>query len=199
MSLDNVDQQLVNRCRGGDQAAFNELYDQLKDDLYRWIYSIMRNYDDTEEVFQETTIRLFRHIGSLRKAGSFSSWLYRLVINQCNSHRKREGRKGHASLDESIEVKPDNYVFRQAAPESPGKALMRKEIRAQINDHISRLPKKQRMAVLLFDVKGYSIREVAEQLGSSEGAVKFNIHEGRKKLRASLDPLMDGFRDKGDK
>lgn len=199
MPIDQIDPQLVQRCQRGEEGAFDILYRHLKDDLYRWIYSLVRNYDEAEEIFQDCTIRLFRHIGSLRDASRFSHWLYRLVINQTNTHRSRRRRQRYTPLEESIEVKPDDYVFRSAMPENPRKSLMRKELRENINRHIAQLPPKQRLAVLLFDVEGFSIREVAEEIGCSEGAVKFNIHEGRKKLRETMEPFVANLRKLGEK
>lgn len=194
MPIDQIEPQLIRRCQEGDQAAFSQLYNELKDDLFRWIYSLMRDYDEAEEVFQDCTIRLFRHIGSLKDPTRFRFWLYRLVVNQANTHRSRRSRHAYTPLEEGIEVKPDHYVFRSAMPENPRKALMRKELKNHINREIAELPSRQRLSVLLFDVEGFSIREVAEFLECSEGAVKFNIHEGRKKLRESLGSLVKNLR-----
>jgi len=102
------------------------------------------------------------------------------------------------TLEETIEVKPEDYVFRSAMPDNPRYALMRKELMQQINGQIAALPTKQRLAVILFDVEGLSIREVAEHLACSEGAVKFNIHEGRKKLRQALAPVLKSCKTEGD-
>ena len=193
MPLDNIDPDLVDSCRNGDQVEFTKLYDELKDDLFRWIYSLMRNWDDAEEVFQECTIRLFRHIETLKDPKRFSHWLYRLVVNQCNTHRSRKHRRRWSELNEEIEVKQEDYVSHSTAPENPRQALSRKETMSRINDQISTLPEKQQMAVLLFDVEGYSIKEVADMMECSEGAVKFNIHEGGKKLRVLLEPMMERY------
>ncbi len=194
MAIKTIDPQVIRRCQSGDDAAFENLYNSLKDDLFRWIYSLLRDYEDAQEVFQECAIRIFRHIGSLKDPSRFNHWLFRLVVNQCNTHRSRKSRHLHTSFVEEIEVKPEGFIFHNAIPENPRRALMRKELMEEINRHIANLPTKQRLGVMLFDVEGFSIKEVAEQLGCSEGAVKFNIHEGRKKLRAALGPLAANLR-----
>jgi len=190
-----IEPDIIKQCQAGDRAAFEQLYDSMKDDLFRWIFSLLRNYDEAEDVFQECAMRIFRHIGTLNDPSRFHHWVYRLVVNQCNTHRSRRKRQSYVPLEESIEVKPEDYVFRSSAPDNPRRALMRKEFLESINRHIASLPSKQRLAVLLFDVEGLSIKEVAEELGCSEGAVKFNIHEGRKKLKALLGPLVTNLRD----
>ena len=86
-------------------------------------------------------------------------------------------------------------LIRTGKSQADERNTMRKEMMESINRHIASLPSKQRLAVLLFDVEGLSIKEVAEELGCSEGAVKFNIHEGRKKLKAVLGPLVTNLRD----
>ncbi|MBN1903198.1 RNA polymerase sigma factor [Candidatus Sumerlaeota bacterium] len=199
MSIYEIDPQIIKRCQAGDAQAFESLYDSVKDDLFRFIFSLMRNHDDAEEVFQECAMRIFRHIGSLNDVSRFPHWIYRLVVNQCNTYRSRRNRNAYTPLEEAIEVKPEDYVFHGSAPDNPRRALMRKEMMQNINKHINALPSKQRIAVLLFDVEGMSIKEVSEYLGSSEGAVKFNIHEGRKKLRELLGPLVANLRKIGEK
>ena len=194
MPIYEIQPQLVERCQTGDHAAFEQLYDSMKDDLFRWIFSLLRDHDEAEEAFQECIIRIFRHIRTLNDTTRFPHWVYRLVVNQCNTQRSRTKRHRYTPLEETIEVKPEDYVFRSSAPENPRRALMRKELRECINRHIADLPAKQRLAVLLFDVEGLSIREVAEELECSEGAVKFNIHEGRKKLKAALGPIVSSLR-----
>lgn len=199
MSIHEIDPQIIKRCQTGDRAAFETLYNSVKDDLFRLIFSLMRDFDETEEVFQECAMRIFRHIGTLNDISRFPHWLYRLVVNQCNTHRSRRKRNAYTPLEEAIEVKPEDYVFHGSTPDNPRRTLMRKEMMQRINKHINSLPSKQRIAVLLFDVEGLSIKEVSEYLGSSEGAVKFNIHEGRKKLRELLGPLVTNLRKIGEK
>lgn len=198
MSIHEIDPQIIKRCQAGDREAFETLYNSVKDDLFRFIFSLMRDYDEAEEVFQECAMRIFRHIGTLNDVSRFPHWAYRMMVNQCNTHRSRRKRNAYTPLEESIEVKPEDYAFHGSAPENPRNALMRKEMMQSINKHINSLPSKQRIAVLLFDVEGLSIKEVSEYLGSSEGAVKFNIHEGRKKLRDLLGPLVTNLRKIGE-
>ena len=194
MPIYEIEPQIIERCKAGDHAAFEQLYACIKDDLFRWIFSLLRNYDEAEDVFQECAIRIFRHIDTLNDATRFHHWVYRLVVNQCNTHRSRRKRQSYTPLEEGIEVRPEDSVFRSSIPDNPRRSLMRKEMKECINRHIGSLPSRQRLAVLLFDVEGMSIREVAEELGCSEGAVKFNIHEGRKKLKAALGSLVTNLR-----
>ncbi|GAB4316624.1 MAG: sigma-70 family RNA polymerase sigma factor [Candidatus Sumerlaeia bacterium] len=191
MSLKNTPTELIERCRNGDETAFNELFDLIGMDLYRWIYSIVHNSDDAEEVLQEIYVRIFRHIGKLKDVSKFQAWIGRLLINQCNTFLKHRGRHMSYALNEAIGSNEEQLPL-QGTPQtsSPRDALARKELLRTILQAIQMLPPKQRLAIQLFEVEGYSIKEVAELLDSTEGAIKFNLHEGRKKLRKFLKPFL---------
>jgi RNA polymerase sigma-70 factor (ECF subfamily) len=109
-----------------------------------------------------------------------------MIINQCHSQRHKRARNAMESTDEVFEVKDLDVMWRNPHDSNPRKTLMRKEVLREINEAISQLPDRQRSAIVLFEGEGLSIREVAQVMECSEGAVKFNIHQARKKLRASL-------------
>lgn len=186
MAIRDVTLQLIRRCQRGDPEAFEELYRQIAHELFNWIFSILRDYDDTDEVLQESLIRVFKHIHALKEAEKFPQWLIRISINQCHTHRSRKQRTEHYSLCEEILVKAESKMFRPREVANPRQVLMQKEVLGEINAAIAKLPPKQRTAIMLFEVKGHSIREIASLLSCSEGAVKFNIHQARKKLRREL-------------
>ena len=186
MAIRDVTIQLIRRCQRRDPEAFEELYREIAHELFNWIFSILRNYDDTDEVLQESLIRVFKHIGSLKEAEKFPQWSIRIAINQCYTHRSRKHRTEHYPLNEEILVKTESSRFKPREVANPRQVLMQKEVLGEINAAIANLPPKQRTAIVLFEVKGHSIREIASLLSCSEGAVKFNIHQARKKLRREL-------------
>lgn len=185
MAIRDVTVQLIGRCQRGEPEAFEELYREVAHELFNWIFSILRDHEDADEVLQESLIRVFKHIGSLKEAEKFPHWLIRIAINQCHTYRTRKHRTEHYPLSEEIGVKTEQFQHKQVA--NPRQVLMQKEVLGEINAAIAKLPPKQRTAIMLFEVKGYSIREIAAQLSCSEGAVKFNIHQARKKLRKELE------------
>jgi RNA polymerase sigma-70 factor (ECF subfamily) len=186
VALQDVPPELVLRCQRGDKTAFEDLASQIGPDLYKMIFAQMRDHDDTQEVIQECLIRIYKHLGSLREVRKFPGWVSRMIINQCHSHRHKRSRTAMESTDEAFEVKDLDVMWRNPHDGNPRKTLMRKEVLRDINDAIGQLPDRQRSAIVLFEGEGLSIREVARIMECSEGAVKFNIHQARKKLRASL-------------
>ncbi len=190
MALNDVPADLVRRCRKGDQAAFDELFSMIHQDLYRWLYSMLRNEDDAQEAVQECFLRIFRHLHSLGDDSKFASWVGRLLVNYANTYRTRSARKRFEELDPAIEVGEGQLPIQGKGGRDPRSAAEEREVFQRVNEAIAHLPPRQRTAVMLFDVQGHSIAEIARQLGCSEGAVKFNIFQGRRKLRALLADLV---------
>lgn len=186
MSLATVPAPLLVRCRSGDRDAFERLYHLIHTDLYRVAYSFLHDHDDADEVLQESLIRTFKHFGSLKDVEKFPSWIMRILVNQCYTHRSRKGRFAYTPIEETTEKEGLEVMFHHGAAASPRDDLMNKELLAQIHRAIDALPRRQRMAILLFEIEGLSIKEAAEAMRCSEGAVKFNIHQARKKLQKAL-------------
>lgn len=191
MSLSDVPVALVDRCRSGDSKAFDELFTMIHEDLFRWTFSLVRNEDDALEIMQDCFVRIFRHLHRLQDSKKFPNWVSRLVVNQTNTFRVKRRKNQTEELEEGFDVQEDSLPIQGRAGPNPRKALEREEVFRHVNEAITELPPRQRAAVLLFDVQGKSIREIAEQLECSEGAVKFNIFQGRRKLRALLEKYVD--------
>jgi RNA polymerase sigma-70 factor (ECF subfamily) len=186
VSLATVPVSLLVACQSGDRDAFERLYGLIHKDLYRIVYSFMRDHDDTDEVLQESLIRFYRHFGSLKKVEKFASWAMRILVNQCQTHRSRKGRHAYTPIEETTETDRLKVMFQNGARPSPRDSAIGKETIGLIHRAISGLPERQRMAILLFEIQGLSIKESSEAMQCSEGAVKFNIHQARKKLQKSL-------------
>lgn len=191
MALSDVPVHLVERCRKGEESAFDELFTMINGDLYRWAYSLVRNEDDAMEVVQDCFMRIFRHIDRLQDSKKFPHWVSRLLVNQTNTFRVKRKKTQMEELEEGFDVADDAMPLQGRAGVNPRKAAEREEVFRHVNDAIRELPPRQRNAVLMFDVNNKSIKEIANELGCSEGAVKFNIFQGRRKLRALLENYVD--------
>lgn len=194
MALSQVPVELIQSCQRGEKGAIENLIQQISPDLYRILFSMLRDHDDTDEVLQETLIRLFRYIGALKDVERFPAWVMRIAVNQVQSFRVRKGRTRLYEIEDSREISNSAVVLGGATPSDPRENMMREQIRDEIAGAMKSLPDRQRMATVLFEVEGLSIKEIAEILECSEGAVKFNIHEGRKKLKRRLFHLVQGLR-----
>lgn len=155
-------------------------------ELYGFIYAMLRNHDDTDEVLQECLVRVHRHLGQLSDPTKFGWWLMKIAVNECRSARGRSTGRQTVQLDEAIDYPNESVVGTGPPPASPRESASLGETRRILDAAIRALPDRQRAAIILFEVEDRPIREVAEMLDCSEGAVKFNLHEARKKLRGAL-------------
>jgi len=180
------------RCQDGDQGAYDELFSTLHQDAFRWIYSLVRNEEDALEIMQDCFVRVFRHLPRLQDPSKFPSWFSRMIVNQVNTWRVKAAKTRTEHLEESWEVPNDSLPIQGSAGSgSPRTMAARTEVLEHVNEAIAHLPPKQRTAVMLFDVEGWTIKKIAESLDCSEGAVKFNIFQGRRKLRSLLGQYVD--------
>jgi RNA polymerase sigma-70 factor (ECF subfamily) len=194
MALADIPLALVEACREGDRSAVERLLKQVSPDIYRIVYSMLRDHDDADEVAQETLVRMFRYIANLKEPEKFAAWAMRITVNQVQTWRMKKGRARLYELDEALEP-DDNVQVVGANPNvgNPRDHAHRKEVRAEIEQAMAALPDRQQTAVVLFEIEGCSIKEIATAMSCSEGAVKFNIHEARKKLQRRLAHLVKGF------
>ncbi len=186
MALADVPLDLVESCRRRDREAVDALLRLISPDIYRIVYSLLRDHDDTDEVVQETLIRVFRYLETLKEPERFAAWVMRIAINQVQTWRMRRNRTRFYELDDMVEPEEGVVVLSGTSPVNPRDEAARREMRQQIEQAMGTLPDRQQTAVTLFELEGLSIREIAQVMRCSEGAVKFNIHEARKKLQHRL-------------
>jgi RNA polymerase sigma-70 factor, ECF subfamily len=171
-----VGPELIERCRQGDRAAFEELVRLTHRRVYSLAYRLVRDRSDAEDVSQEAYLRIFRGLAGFRKEAAFETWMYRIVTNCAMSHLRRRGRFGDLLRDEEG---PD-----QATPDRAQELTVERD---ELSRGLAALPEGQRVAVLLKDVYGLSVREIATELGIEEGAVKVRVHRARRKLKELLE------------
>ncbi|HOE97371.1 MAG TPA: RNA polymerase sigma factor [Candidatus Sumerlaeota bacterium] len=194
MALADIPAELILSARRGDRARTEQLLRLVAPDVYRIAYSMLRDHEDTDEVVQESLIRMFRYIGNLKDPERFASWVMRITVNQVQTWRMRKNRRRLYEMDEGLEPEQGAIVLSGTQGGNPREEAIRREIRREIEQAMAGLPDRQQMAVMLFEIEGCSIKEIAEAMACSEGAVKFNIHEARKKLQRKLGHLVHGLR-----
>lgn len=178
-------QELVDAARKGDRGAFDELVRRSYDDTYTLALRLTGNPDDATDVVQEAYIRAFRGLRRFRGDAQFSTWLYRITANCASTHMAKRSKHRHDVIDEQTQL------IDHRAESDPEQAADLSSLRDRLAEAVDALPPKFRSVVLLRDVYGMSTREVGEQLGLADTAVKVRLHRARKKLRADLFPLVD--------
>lgn len=185
MRFSEVPLSLLSRCRGGDLAAFEELCACIQHDLYAFLLSLVRNHEDAADIHQECLVRMFRSLPKLRELDRFPGWLMRMAVNQTHTFREKANRVQVLPIGAESET-AFQPVAGAAGPQSPREASAARELQALLQQAMEALPPRQQTAIALYEVEQMSVREISQVMECSEGAVKFHLHEARKKLRALL-------------
>lgn len=185
---------LIERCKRGDLAAFNDLVRKYEKQVYNFAYRLTGNYDDANDVAQDAFLRVFNAIGSFRGDASFSTWLFRITTNVFLDERKRAKAHPHASLDEYLEL-DESSVARQIEDPSPSpEAILEEGERAQIlQKAIGGLPEYQRAMVTLYHGQQKSYEEIAEIMDLPIGTVKSRLNRARLALKEKLAGIRELF------
>lgn len=171
------DMALVGRCRGGDLAAFEELYQAHAGKLFSVACRMLGNPADAEDLLQEIFLSAHRKLDGFRGESALGTWLYRLATNHCLDYlRSRAARMNQVT--DALESDFGSAGNRGLAEQSVTKMDLERSL--------ARLPEGCRAAFVLHDVQGLEHREVAEVLGIAEGTSKSQVHKARQRLRALL-------------
>lgn len=174
---------LVERCKLGDEAAWKELVELTHREVYTLCLRILNDPSDAAEATQDAYLKAWRGLRGFRGDAQFTTWLYRVASNAAISkHRSRKRRRVYevGAEDELLSAVP--------APGSvEGTAEVRRDVH-ELEGAIRALPDHYRSAVVLRDVYGLSIEEIAKELKITETAAKVRVHRARKKLKETLHP-----------
>jgi RNA polymerase sigma-70 factor (ECF subfamily) len=152
--------------------SFEEIFRQRETEVLRTAYRILGNWADAEDVAQETFVRLHKHGVDFPGDMALRSWLYRVAVNLCLD-RKRVHRH--------FEEVPDSLATTEGSAES---AVIREQQRNAVKKALATLPLKERAAVVLREIEGFSTAEVAAILDSSDGTVRSQVAKAIGKLRS---------------
>lgn len=187
---DDTEESLLERSRGGDPKALEELLGRHQAQIYRFGMKLCRNPDDAADVVQETLLAMARGIRDFRGASSLSTWLFTVARSHCIKKRRRSkfAPSGEASLEQ--EGAREAHGLADHA-KHPDEALAGREIEVALERAIGKLDPMYREVLVLRDGEGLTAPEVAEVLGLSVQAVKTRLHRARLAVREELAPLMD--------
>lgn len=176
------DADLALRAVAGDSDAFGELVNRHAAAARRLARTVLQNAEDADDAAQEGFLLAWRHIARYDATRPFAPWLMRIVLNAAADLR----RKRKLRTTEEIPLSAP------AANPSPEVEADRTLFRAELAKALTRLPQRQRAAVVLFDAEGYGHGEIAEMLGIPEGTVRSDVFHARRSLRQALKPFHEG-------
>lgn len=175
--------QLVQLSRTGDRAAFKELVNLYKDKLHRLAYRMLHDRHDSEDVVQETFMRVYLNLNHYDENQKFSTWIYRIGKNLCIDLLRK--KKVDHSLDAGLsdELEKPFYEKLSSTDASPESRLILSELQEQMRKVIDKLSDKYKQVVTLYYLHELSLQEISELLGMPVTTVKSRLHRGREQLR----------------
>ena len=185
---------IIDRCKRGEQAAFDILIRAYEKRVYNLAYRLSGSYDDANDISVDAFIRIYQAIKLFRGEANFSTWLFRIVTNIYLDRRKRSRNKQHLSLEEYIELE-ENSVSRQIeSPDpTPDRVAESRERSDTLQTVINSLPDYQRAMIVLYHTEGKSYEEIAAIMALPLGTVKSRLNRARLVLREKLQPHKELF------
>jgi len=178
---------LVRRTLEGDCGAFEQMVLRYERRVMTLSIRILRGVDDAQDATQEVFLRAFKYIHRLDVRRRLEPWLMRITVNVCRDIQRKTQRR-HPTFSEI----PASESEARDESKDPYSGFAWEQQRQQLWKALEALPEKERMAVILRDVEGFSTSEVAEILGSSEGTIRSQICRGRLKIREAMDLTTGG-------
>jgi RNA polymerase sigma-70 factor (ECF subfamily) len=195
MSDDRSDHDLLHAHVEGDADAFGILFARHRDRLWAVALRTMGSPEDAADGLQDGMIAAFRRAGSFRGEAAVTTWLHRVVVNACLDRLRAAKIRRLEALPDDVEDR-GTLVATAQHHDRPDVAAEDAERRRRVLDALATLPADQRAALVLVDMEGYPVAEVAEMLGCAEGTVKSRCSRGRTKLAVLLadlrQPVGDG-------
>jgi len=194
MQLDNSqnrfiysDEQLMSLFQGGDENAYIELVNRYKDKLINFIFNYLGDLESSEDVVQETMIKLYQKKHYYKEIAKFSTWLYTIAKNLANTElRKRKQRKTTLLSQFSKDYK--TYELPSNDPE-PGQEIQTDIVNKIIRDAVDQLSEKFKIVIVLRDIQGLSYEDISEIINVPIGTVKSRINRARLQLQVELKHL----------
>lgn len=158
--------------------VFEQLILPLKNKLFRFAYSYLKDEDDAKDVVQDVMIKSWEDIKDVNAIRNVEAWCMTLVKNRSLDQLKRKGRSNKVEIDAQHQLR--------IVGADPLEQTVQNDTNSRIRELISQLPEKQRDVITLRDVEGYSYQEIAEIMGVEMSNVKVLLHRARMKVRAEI-------------
>jgi len=180
------DEELVGMAQAGNDLAFTELLRRHQPSCMKLAMSILRDRSDAEDEVQTACWKAFEHLQRFNGDARFSTWLTRIVVNQCLMRLRQHRRAKFFYLDDAMIGDEVGTLDLPSHELNPEQELGRVEVAAVLKKEIQRIPPLLRKVFLLRDVQQLPMQEVAEQLGVSVAAAKSRLLRARTELRVRL-------------
>lgn len=173
---------LVRLAQSGTEAAFEELVKRHQQRVFALVNSILRQREDVEDVVQQVFLKVYLSIRKFDLRAAFSTWLYKITVNECWDYlRKKKVRPlvYEADMSEESVSRLDGIASAERPPESPSARAETQELLRWVLD---KLPEQDRRLLVLKEIEGFSVQELAHILDLNVNTVKVRLFRARGRL-----------------
>jgi len=181
---------IIERIRTDDPRAFKDLFDSNVSLVYNVCLRMLGNRQDAEDVTQEVFFEAYKSLKRFRFESKLSTWLYRIAVNRSLNHQRKRKLDRWLSLDfNAIGEGTDNVDVPGAIDESPDAMMEKKDTEHIVQEAISKLPERQRTALLLHRYEELPYQEIAKIMDVTLASVESLLHRAKETLAKRLLPL----------
>jgi RNA polymerase sigma-70 factor (ECF subfamily) len=175
------DEVLIDRILSGEKRLYEQIMRSYNRKLYRIGMSMLNDETEAEDAMQTAYISAYEHLGSFEKRSAFSTWLTRIMLNECMA-RKRKKQK--------IKMELENLDAQEANSMTPAHILANKELSGVLENAVAHLPEKYRLVFVLREIEDMSVKQTSETLSIEESNVKARLSRAKAMLRENLGVFM---------
>lgn len=186
--MPNDDSLLIERAKAGDVKAFDLLVRRYERQIFNFALKLTGNREEASDVVQEAFVRVFRFMESFRSESSFSTWIYRVLVNAFLDMKKKR-RIDDKTLYLEEHRGPEGQILAKEIEDTgptPEEAAIERERGEAVLEAILSLPDYQRAMILMFHSEGMSYEEIAEVTQLPLGTVKSRMNRARLALKEKL-------------
>jgi len=178
---------LVDRARGGNLEAYDELVQRYQERIYATIYHMTSNHEDANDLAQDSFIKAFQALKSFKGGSSFYTWLYRIAVNKTINFLKQRKNRMHMSLNDlDFNAEHDPDLMALISDKTPRRDAALSELQEKLNGALLKLSEPHRLVVVLHDVQGLSHDEIANIMDCNIGTVRSRLFYARQQLQSYL-------------
>ena len=182
----------IEQVQQGNQRAFNHLVHLHYNRVYRIVYGVLRNEENSKDVTQQVWIKVWKKIGTFKGDSSFTTWLYRIAtftaLDFIRANKKHQKLDSIEASEEAEGINPIQLTS-DIADEQPRSSLRKKEIMDGFQQALTQLNEQHRTALVLREIEGLSYEEIASIMKCKIGTVMSRIFNARKTIQIHMEDL----------
>ena len=193
--MDPTDAEIIAAVLRGEVDRYAQLVDRYQAAAFRLALGLVGHYEDAKDASQEAFMNAYRALGRFRGGAKFSTWLYRIVVNECHDLVRRRARAPviSAAVGQPDPDDPNTSIFVDVDDPTadPSAAVINRELGRRLTQAIGALPMRQRTAFVLHHVHGLDLTDVADVMKCHVGTVKSHVFRATAMLRTQLAPWLN--------